>query len=95
MLGMPVFMLTIGKISEGSHTISNMRGSSVLNGRRKTLCKPMPMAAKMNTGADFLMDGRSKNIIPSTIKCTHAGKMRAVRSPIALTIIQRGIADTS
>jgi hypothetical protein len=45
----------------------------------------MQMAAKMSTGASFLTDGRSKNIIPLTIRFMLAGKDSIAKSLTVLT----------
>ena len=80
-----VYMLTIGKISGENLIFLTMKGSNARNGKLSTLFKLMQMAAKMSTGASFLTDGRSKNIIPLTIRFMLAGKDSIAKSLTVLT----------
>lgn len=89
--GMPASMLITGRISEGNHTLTITRGNSALSGRPSTLCKPMPMAARMNIAVVSRMDGRNKSTTRSTTRCMRADRMRAALSLIVLTSTQSKI----
>ncbi len=60
---MHAFMLTTGKTLEENLTYLIMKESSAPNGKLNISFKHMLMDAKMNTGVDSLMDGKSKSII--------------------------------
>ena len=90
---MLVFMLIIGKISEGSLMYLIMKKNSALNGKPRISYKLMLMDANTNIDVSFLMDGKNKNIILSIIKCTHADKLNSVKNRIAHTITLNRIGD--
>lgn len=86
-----MYMLIIGKTLEENLMSSIMKRTSALNGKLKTSFRLMLMAVSMNIVANFLMVGKSKNIILSTIKCMLAVKVSLARNPIALIITQSKI----
>ena len=85
MLETHVFMHITGKISEGNLIYLSMNVNSALNGKPSILFKPMQTDAAMNIGANIPMDGKSKNIILTTTRCTLAGKESPVQNLTVLT----------
>ena len=88
MRGTFVFMLTIGKTLGGNLMFMIMKKTSARIGKQKTLFQHMQMVARMSIDVNILTDGRNKNIILLTIKCTHADNKKFVQSLIVLTSIQ-------
>ena len=66
---------------------STMKGSSASNGKLKILFKHTLMDAEMNIDVNFLMAGRSKNIIHKIIRCMPADKEKRAQSLTVHTFI--------
>ena len=85
MLEMRASMLIIGRISEGNLMPLSTKESSARNGKPKILFRHMQMVVEMNTDVNFLMAGRNKSIILTTIRCTLADRENLALSHTALT----------
>ena len=94
MLAMRVFMRTTGKTFVESLISLIMKENSAPNGRLSISYKLMQTVVVTSIAAVFHMDGKSKNIIRLTTRCTHADRTKVVPSLTAPTITQNPIAAT-
>ena len=83
-----VSMLTIGKIFEGNPSCIITQRSSAVTGGLKNTSVTIETAAKMNTDAIILMDGRSLSITLKITSSINAKMERAVSNLTVLIIIQ-------
>ena len=75
-----MYMHTTGKTLEESLIFTIMKKSNVRHGRQRHLFKHMEMGVNKNIDANTHMDGRSKNTILITIKCTRAAKSKSAKN---------------
>ena len=85
MLEMHASMLITGRISEENLMSLSTKESSARNGKPKILFRRMQMVVAMNTDVNFLMAGRNKSIILTTIRCTLADRVNLALNHTVLT----------